>query len=85
MYCVMKLCANKQLFRVFCWINMNEALVFDDQTRVFDEVFYRVWKPIHVTEWDDLMREGNEKGKIFYTFLVKFTVRVIDGFFCIDY
>ena len=54
----MKLGANKQLFLVFCWINMNEALVFDDQTQVFDEVFYRVWRPIHVTEWDDLISQN---------------------------
>ena len=34
----MKLCANKQLFLVFCSINVNKALVFDHQTPVFDEV-----------------------------------------------
>ena len=43
---------------MFCWININKALVFDDQTLVFDAMFYRVWKPIHVTEWDDVISKN---------------------------
>ena len=36
----------------------NQTLVFDKQTNqalVFDTVFYRVSKPIHVTEWSCLI------------------------------
>ena len=25
---------------------------------VFDAVYYRVWKPIHMTEWDDLISQN---------------------------
>ena len=50
---------DKQSFLVFCWININITLVFDDQTLVFDAEYYRLWKAIYMTEWDDLISQND--------------------------